>query len=854
VLATFSASAWILVPAGWASGGQAVITWYNASQVLISSAAGAAVPLAAGQWTQVTSLGAVPPAAATYASVTVQLAGTPGSGVVAYVAEAALVPGAGPVRTGLVAPETPIRISAWWQGRRYPLWMGYAERWPQAWPDLPQWGMCQVTATDAIAVMTSASMFSCVQGEVISDNPYMYLPCNEMYTTADVGPTTLYVSADANGLIAVDYARSNQVPGVYADGFLQEVNTGLAINLLGDSGTGMGTAGYTVQDSNDRGPALLYYDPGLPGNAGGSGLTAEFWFAFGSTAQLCTLLTIYGTPSSFTVTSARGGAGNGAILSVVANGTTGQILVNGQYSALLSFAFTPSSEPQHVALVFSPSSQSATVYFNGVRKGTVTVGTVISASAVGLGPGRYSYDCDNAQEYESFNYVAAHLAVYDYQLTLERIAAHYTAGTTGWLGVTAAQRFAQILTWGTLGLRRGGYWWQGASGSPEVTALGPAYDLSGSSAADAVNALTQEEGGRFFVQASGSVVYLERWAGYNLTAAATFGDNATGATAALNGNPGFSGNVASWTAVQCTVAYSTSHPYVTTGSALLTPVSSPAACYIAGTETPVTPSSSYTASAWAYSPGGWSQAVIGFDWHNSGHGLVSSSTQSFSLAPASWTFITATFSPPSGTGVVYGVMRAGMAGSPGGSNTLFLQQAAMILASPEVPALAGTEWDYDNTYIYSNVIATQSSGPNQLLNVDIRNPASELQYFRRSAEQIASEAASPYDINDVVTWSLASYANPVMHLTQLVIDAASNPLIAFPVVLALDIGDVVQVNRRPTGAPPLSELGIIEHIEHDIGPGYWRVTYQVSPYYPGNAVLTADSPGTDVLGSNYLGW
>ena len=198
-----------------------------------------------------------------------------------YLAEAALVAGPNPVQTGLVRLLTPVRVTAWWNGHRYPVWFGYIERYPQAWPDLPQWGFCQITATDAVAVASVANMYSAVQGDILADQPYAYLPATSSTPQRQQGPTTIYTPLDANGLIAVDYATPNQVPGVYSDGLAAQANTGLAINLLGDQNTGMGTSGYQAQDSGDRGPGMIYYDQSLPANSTGSGLTTEFWFLYG---------------------------------------------------------------------------------------------------------------------------------------------------------------------------------------------------------------------------------------------------------------------------------------------------------------------------------------------------------------------------------------------------------------------------------------------------------------------------------------------------------------------------------------------------------------------------------------------
>ena len=51
---------------------------------------------------------------------------------------------------------------------------------------------------------------------------------------------------------------------------------------------------------------------------------------------------------------------------------------------------------------------------------------------------------------------------------------------------------------------------------------------------------------------------------------------------------------------------------------------------------------------------------------------------------------------------------------------------------------------------------------------------------------------------------------------------------------------MVQVTRRPIGGAVISEVGIIERVQHQIGPQRWTVTYQLSPYYPEAAVMTVD--------------
>jgi hypothetical protein len=431
---------------------------------------------------------------------------------------------------------------------------------------------------------------------------------------------------------------------------------------------------------------------------------------------------------------------------------------------------------------------------------------------------------------------------------------HYAVGANGASGVTAAQRFAQILTWGQIGLKRGAYWWQNATGTPEITQIAPAYDLNGSSAADGINQVQTEEGGRFFTQANGSVVYLERWAGYNLTSQAAFGDNASAANTNLNPYPSFSSGLGPWSAVNGALAVVDTPVYIGPLSGQLTPTGEPfTVAAIDSALISVTAGTSYSMVAWINITDGWASTQAGFDWFDGNGDLLSTSAGSFNVPPASWTLLASTQTAPSGA--VYAAIRTGMTGTPGPQDVMYLSYAAMYAASAEVPFEKSTAWDFDNTYTYSEVQATQQYGPNQLIIADVRNLPSEQEYFRRSALQYTVQVVSPYDVSDVTTWSLARFNQPVLHNKQLTIEAATNPQVAFPAVLSIDIGDVVTVTRRPVGGAVISELGIVERVKHSIGPGKWTTTYQLSPYSVEAQVLTVNGSGDyGVAADNSLGW
>jgi hypothetical protein len=432
-----------------------------------------------------------------------------------------------------VVPGVPIRVTAWWQGVQYPVMFGYVERWPYEWPTLPQWGFAKVTAVDAYGPMSNTSLPSAVIGEIRQAFPYSYFTTEEQYEFTSQSLTPTESPIDANGLIAVNYAFGNNRYGAYRDGFDQPVTTGQALNLLGDENTCLGATTYGGQEIEDNGPGLFYFDPNIPTNSGGSAFSAEFWFVWGNTnAYSCQLMSAFGRPSSFTSAVPNVTATSGGVVSVGVNTgleNAGTVL-SGFYCngvELTDQTFNQTTfEPQHFALTTGPGG--TTTYLNGQTTATSpSLGVIPQIRAVCLGPARFAYDVSSLVVYNGYNYIAGHFAWYDYAVTAQQVANHYEAGVSGWAGVVAPGRYAQALTWGNLGLKRGGTAWYGQHGLLEGTYISEAYQYDGSSAADIMNQLTQTEGGRCFTQANGSVVYVYRWYLYNQPVVAVFGDNGT---------------------------------------------------------------------------------------------------------------------------------------------------------------------------------------------------------------------------------------------------------------------------------------------------------------------------------------
>lgn len=432
-----------------------------------------------------------------------------------------------------VVPGVPVRITAWWQGTQYPVGFGYVEKWPQAWPDLPQWGFVHVEAVDAWGPLANVNLPSAVKGDFRKDRPYVFMTTQEQYEFTTQSLTPVASPLDANGLIAINYAFGNNRYGAYRDGYDQAVTTGQALNLLGDENTSLGATTYTGQETGVNGPGMFYFDPNIPTNASNAGFSAEFWFVWGEGSGFeCGLMTAFGRPSTWYGAQAQTAITNGAVVTAAIN--TGN-----EYAATVPIGFWVNGvevtnqqfnqntfEPQHFAITAGPNGTQC--YLNGAATFTSpTLPVIPQVRAICLGPAAFSYDVSDMAVYNGYNFIAGHLAWYGHELTATQISNHFETGFTGWAGVPAPGRFAQILTWGQLGMKRGGTAWYGTYGHAEGTYISEAYAYDGSSASDTVYQVVQTEGGRVFTQGNGSIVYNYRWNLYNQPTAATFGDNGT---------------------------------------------------------------------------------------------------------------------------------------------------------------------------------------------------------------------------------------------------------------------------------------------------------------------------------------
>lgn len=438
-----------------------------------------------------------------------------------------------------VLVSTAVRVRALWDGAYYPVAYGYVERWPQEWPDLPQFGLSKLTITDSIAVLASANIPSALIGQVLAGGPYALFPCTEQYLTYINGLTPVsgnlasYSISEAEGLIAANASRTNQVPGTYCDGTLAQMETGAALNLQGDQGTGCGTSAIsgnvTYGSAATTGPGMIYTDPNMPDPQTSTGMSIELWFVYNFSPEVsgqgCTIFQAFSGASSYwPVTFNSPGSAAGFVVYLNSTSNTIGLIINGTSTSAGSF--TPSSSPQHLVITWPGSAGSTlNVYLNGalLHSTTLTGGEITSWNAIALGPCTYAYAAAPFVQ----NYVGGRLGLYSYTMPAAQVAANYSVGANGAAGANISQRAAQILDWAYLGLPRGGPTNFGSPAVDDGIYYSAAYSIDGSSASDALNAVIPGNG-MVVSMPTGTLTVLPKWALLNLTSSWTLGDATDG--------------------------------------------------------------------------------------------------------------------------------------------------------------------------------------------------------------------------------------------------------------------------------------------------------------------------------------
>jgi hypothetical protein len=188
-------------------------------------------------------------------------------------------------------------------------------------------------------------------------------------------------------------------------------------------------------------------------------------------------------------------------------------------------------------------------------------------------------------------------------------------------------------------------------------------------------------------------------------------------------------------------------------------------------------------------------------------------------------------------------------------------------AGGEIPYDGDISFDYDPSRVVNEIELTQLDDQSVTVpTVPAVELASQLQYGTISdlaTGYLEGDGNSPLDsgpgLGDYANWLACTYRAPGLRLTQVTVDAASNPG-SWPFVLGAASGDMTVVNRRSVGAaaPEISVTGRITQTQRTYtfsGSGTAGSLTCIVDAAPEEDALTCDDPVRGQLtGGNILGW
>jgi hypothetical protein len=136
--------------------------------------------------------------------------------------------------------------------------------------------------------------------------------------------------------------------------------------------------------------------------------------------------------------------------------------------------------------------------------------------------------------------------------------------------------------------------------------------------------------------------------------------------------------------------------------------------------------------------------------------------------------------------------------------------------------------DFDSTHLGNDVIVTQQGSGANFPAVD---SASIAAYYTRTMTRTLN-TTSTLECQDAADYLVGRYKQPLTRVQSIRLHPSANPSL-WPLLLALELGTRVRINRRPPGAPIVTVDCFVEQIQWDVdGNNEAMVTLQCSPVDP----------------------
>jgi hypothetical protein len=773
---------------------------------------------------------------------------------------------------------TPIRVTAVWQGRAYPLFRGIIQTIPQTYDF--QRGMVEVACSDDWSNLPQTLLAQSMIQEMLYDQPLHLWPLNEQQGALGAsnwsGRSAQSLTPIAASLAAPVQTGGGTKPPSQFELFMfgkpfniSEVSVGgtppgekdqLWINNLPGS-----TASKTSTSTPGPPPTPTTPTTGFGNSVAAtwpSGLAGTTDPAWGNTTALTaanyyqgsvltdsadTSLPLLSSTWSVWAQMYYVPSNTNAVIMDLTDITGGTVYLKLSYDGTNitaaqsggSQTFSPPSylfdSRWHLWTVTVNAGSVVTVKLDGVTLGSYTAtfpsGTPTMAQ---WGGDATATTASTAGIYTGLQYLAG---VYDQVVDDERILTWAQSGITGFLNELAGLRIQRILSWARWGAPQAadqgttmqqqfnylgsGYASNGLSGSVGnfATAGGAIGAASGAQADATIQDVAASENGALVIGTGGELTFRQRG-----NPGPAVGIDLGDMDYALNQTTRFLGGLGEWVnTTSCTVAQSGGWSYCDQHSALMTVTGTPASASVTGGQALMSLTAGF--SVWAMSPQGCS-AQIAVNWYQANGTFISASTSAtFNCPPETPVFLTlAPAAAPGGAAFIKGVVS--IVSSPPTSTQLYFDHPRLSPAGFQASYEGDLQVVEDVQYLYNDIVITR--------NVDqagyrARDAASRLKYRPRVyTRTVYSSADAPQAVVNVASDLLTDFSQPQLRVAQLVVDAAGQPE-NWPFVLSAGIGDSVNFSRAPVGGAAVTGTFTVLHVEPELGPDKATFTYVLAP-------------------------
>jgi hypothetical protein len=374
----------------------------------------------------------------------------------------------------------------------YPVFRNYAERWPRVWLSEGFEGFTRVPCVDAFAALSAITIPTEYHAAVHSLEPDYYWHLDEGTTAA------LFTQSRGDHSQPLMVLNSKYGPA-------STFSVGNPTDIVGDpGGTGLSTYSASVSD-NTASPVVARTGFSLGGSGTSVSVTAAVWIAHsgnfaGSGAQNPALTLSYNDLTNTNLLMQLNGANvppNKVALTAIAGGVSSLSLATDTWGDGLAHLY--------IAIVtFTASNVSTALYVDGVLVASNTTAGASSApwraNMVQLGGYVYVSNLLGAPGWPGATY--AHFALWDRALSTTEIAHLWTAGSTGFAGITTGQRITNHLAIGN-------YSGPTRISTGSSTMQAPTYEGTIDLLTDCQNTATTEQG-NLWVAPDGALVFEGR--------------------------------------------------------------------------------------------------------------------------------------------------------------------------------------------------------------------------------------------------------------------------------------------------------------------------------------------------------